>query len=197
MYAHDAVHVEKVNGLTIRIKHDYDNSAESPVAEDEAVIFAVLHRRYLNPAKKRTEGDFNSVDGIEAFIKRNKGPRAKWVVFPLYMYDHGRTVYRCAETVSNPFIGRLPQGHAEFDSGRVGIIALKRSEWGKSKSMYEYAQQVCQTYTQWANGDVYGYVIEDADGEEVNSCWGFIGMESALDDARTFAKQVPATTEAK
>jgi hypothetical protein len=32
-----------------------------------------------------------------------------------------------------------------------------------------------QLFEDWAFGNVYGYVIEDADGEEVSSCWGFYG----------------------
>lgn len=27
------------------------------------------------------------------------------------------------------------------------------------------------------NGDVWGYIIEDKDGEQVESCWGFYGYD--------------------
>lgn len=30
-------------------------------------------------------------------------------------------------------------------------------------------------YQAWAFGDVYGYVIEDSNGDELESCWGFYG----------------------
>lgn len=33
------------------------------------------------------------------------------------------------------------------------------------------------TYEEWCLGDVYGYVVEDADEEDVDSCWGFYGDE--------------------
>lgn len=30
-------------------------------------------------------------------------------------------------------------------------------------------------FEQWAEGDVYGFVVEDATGDTVDSCWGFYG----------------------
>lgn len=30
-----------------------------------------------------------------------------------------------------------------------------------------------ETYTNYCNGNVYGYVIENEDGEHVDSCWGY------------------------
>ena len=41
-------------------------------------------------------------------------------------------------------------------------------------------------YDQYLTGQVYGYVIEDEDGDHVDSCWGFIG---GLDYVRTSAKE--------
>ena len=32
-------------------------------------------------------------------------------------------------------------------------------------------------YKWWAFGDVYGYTIEDEDGEQIDSCWGFYGPD--------------------
>jgi hypothetical protein len=48
-------------------------------------------------------------------------------------------------------------------------------------------------YTAWAWGDVFGYVIETADGRDLDSCWGYYGgdlgesglEESALDAAES------------
>lgn len=41
-------------------------------------------------------------------------------------------------------------------------------------------------YNYWTNGEVYGYIIKNANGEEVDSCWGFYGwddVEEAAEDA--------------
>lgn len=34
-------------------------------------------------------------------------------------------------------------------------------------------------YSKWADGECFGYVITDRNGDDVDSCWGFIGREYA------------------
>ena len=52
-----------------------------------------------------------------------------------------------------------------------------------------------EEYAAWATGDCYGYVIEDENGDELDSCWGFYGMEYAIESAKESARSqryVPA-----
>ena len=42
-----------------------------------------------------------------------------------------------------------------------------------------------ETYSQYLEGDVYCFTVEDADGETVESCGGFYGMESAKDEVNS------------
>ena len=37
-------------------------------------------------------------------------------------------------------------------------------------------------WRQYLEGDVYGYMIEDASGEHIDSCWGFYGREYAIQE---------------
>jgi hypothetical protein len=32
-----------------------------------------------------------------------------------------------------------------------------------------------KTFNQWLNGECYGYQLEDEEGNETDSCWGYIG----------------------
>ena len=50
-----------------------------------------------------------------------------------------------------------------------------------------YAQRVAETYTEWANGECYGYILHDADGHEIDSCWGFIGRDAVVAEAQEAA----------
>jgi hypothetical protein len=40
-------------------------------------------------------------------------------------------------------------------------------------------------YQSWAAGECYGVIVTDADGEAVDSCWGFIGTDYAEKLARS------------
>ena len=42
-----------------------------------------------------------------------------------------------------------------------------------------------EDYQKWGNGDVWGYIIEDEDGDDMEeSCWGFYGTEECLAEAQ-------------
>lgn len=78
-----------------------------------------------------------------------------------------------------------------------GQDGLSRRDW-----MVKQAESACETYTQWCNGDVYGYNVEayelrkDDDGEPYDvdsdcrretpvfedSCWGFYGIDSVKEE---------------
>lgn len=101
-------------------------------------------------------------DAVTAWERENA---EGWFTIPLFLYDHSGTIYRVGH--SNPF-------HCPWDSGRVGIIALRRADWADGNAsnevLAEYAQSVAEAYTGWANGECYGYVLQDDAGHERDSC---------------------------
>ena len=44
-----------------------------------------------------------------------------------------------------------------------------------------YARGMMESFTDWCNGNCFGYVLEDESGEEIDSCWGFIGDDHIID----------------
>lgn len=94
----------------------------------------------------------------------------------LYRYEHSGVAYS-----TGPF-------GDPWDSGQVGyIVAMRKDvekEWGKDKAdtkevrdlVWQNMQGEVEALSQWANGEVYGFVITDDDtDEEIDSCWGFFG----------------------
>lgn len=39
------------------------------------------------------------------------------------------------------------------------------------------ARSILEEYNDWVNGSVYGFCIEDENGDEEDSCWGYYGWE--------------------
>ena len=161
-------------GLHAAIYHDTD--AGQPFAEDEAVRIVVLHRRHIDPA---AGGCGRDPDEVAAWQRENA---VEWFTIQLFLYDHGSVAYAVGQT--NPF-------HCPWDSGRVGIIALRRADWGNGQesdaTLAAYAQSLADTYTEWANGECYGYVLYGPGGEERDSCWGFIGFDAVREEAAAAA----------
>jgi hypothetical protein len=124
------------------------------------------------------------MEGYEEML--NDAKKQGDLVIPFYAYIHGN-VALSLET----FYGKLPQGHAYFDSGRAGTVIVRRKkmleEFGKKvftkklkEKAYKYAKSEIETYNQYFQGDVYGYVI-DEDGD---SCWGYYGVEDCIEQAK-------------
>lgn len=42
-------------------------------------------------------------------------------------------------------------------------------------------------YETWSNGGVWGFIVEDQDGEGLDSCWGFYGDETCIEQAKESA----------
>lgn len=110
---------------------------------NDMVQIVVLHRRYADPSK----GILGSTPPeVQAWVEENQ---EGWVVIPLWLYDHSGTVYRVG--YENPF-------HCPWDSGQVGIVALRRAAWDPADDMsleafFELAVEIAEDYTEWANSD--------------------------------------------
>ena len=150
---------------------EQDNDCDSPLDNDEAVKFAILHRRYNNPAPECG----SDPEGVAQWAKDNE---AEWDAFPLFLYDHSSVTYKPSRTDANPF-------GCPWDSGRVGYVFVKKSE---VPDTFHTAEVMAEEYTRWCNGDCWGYIIEDEDGEQLDSCWGFIGEEYAVECMREAAE---------
>lgn len=154
--------------MMIRIEHDPD--PESPRrAFDNVGTFWTEHRRYCSPDPIPHQTITDSIKAMfGSWSKFDRG--CVWL--PVYLYDHSGVAYR-----TTPF-------SCPWDSGQVGIIFATnqkcREEWGahyRRKARAYLAGEV-EEYSTWANGEVYGYVVEDEAGTEIESCWGFYGHDA-------------------
>lgn len=103
------------------------------------------------------------------------------VVLPLYLYDHSGI------TIST---GRFS---CPWDSGQVGFIYMTKAEIdehfdGDAEKAKACLQSEVEEYDQYLTGDVYGCVIEDDNGDNIESCWGFFGLEYAIEEGRSMLK---------
>lgn len=150
-----------------------DESPESPRAWDNLGTMACFHRRYNLGDPPEME-----IEEIEAGLESGE-----LIGLPLYLYDHGGITMR-----TGPFSD-------PWDSGRVGYIYVHKTdalkEWGRKRlspylrrKVLEVLNGEVQVYDEFITGQVYGYVVTGPDGEHRDSCWGFFGLEYAIDEAR-------------
>lgn len=132
---------------------------------------------------------------------------------PLSYYEHGLCRWSVqGDTVAGEefrFDGARMAGVWVPDELALANIDAKGTDTATRRArLIEYAKNIVETYTQWCNGEVYGYTTElyklalDEDGDaieereyyekhssslEENSCWGFYGMDYAKLEATAAA----------
>lgn len=182
IYGDESLEEIEYKGHTITIKQD-SAPCESPRDWDNLGIMAIIHSRY-------TLGDTHAMNARQLLrICDSKDV----VALPIFMLDHsGITI-------------RTSRFDCPWDSGQCGIIyvtkAAIRQEYGWKRVSAKRAGAVrgrligeVSTYDLFIRGEVYGYEITDAEGDCVDSCWGFIteDIDVVIQEAKDF---VDAETE--
>lgn len=142
---------------TIRIMRD--ESAECPNSNSNWTLYS-FNRRHRD--SKDRDSFFTDGELDEEY----KAKLAVGLAFLLDCSEHGNCNWEVRSREERD------HDHADgilvFEGGADDIPADAREKSAKG---------FCETYTCWANGEVYGYIVEDSYGEHVDSCWGFYGND--------------------
>jgi len=170
-------------GHTITIENDDDSN--SPREDDNLGTMLCRHKSYnlgdVEESKKIPWGDFESWKDAENYIYKKYDVA---ILLPVFMYDHSGLAFNTTGFSCG------------WDSGQVGFILIEKSKVRKEYSVKRigkklldqvkgYLKQEVKTYSQWHEGDVYGYTITDKNGDEVESCWGFYGYDYVKEQAES------------
>lgn len=99
-----------------------------------------------------------------------------YTCLPLYLYDHsGLTIS------TTPFT-------CLWDSGQVGWIFMsqKRAKEEGIDNPKSVLEAEVKEYDCYLLGEVYGYIVKDSEGNEIDSCWGFLlSIEDVVEEAKS------------
>lgn len=122
--------------------------------------------------------------------QRDEEPLALWL--PVYLYNHSGLALS-----TTPFPNR-------WDSGQVGFIVATQKDVRAFFGVARISKRVrtlafgrleaeVETYHQYLSGDVWDYLVEDEDGEIVDSLSGMYGFEYATEMAERALAHVQET----
>lgn len=212
MSHNDAIHEEEYKGLNIYIVHDDDPQTCDPMDWDMLGKQVYWHRRMnLGHCYKETR-KYSPEDWLEHYIESDKDLYEEWednysgnmgylpyllevfqeknLVIPVSAYEHGGITISAS--------GRRA-GWDSFDSEQLGFVYASHEDIKKefnvkrlTKKVLERAEKILRAeveeYDSYLTGQVYGFIIEDENGEQLDSCWGFVGdYKYCLEDARRSA----------
>lgn len=126
------------------------------------------------------EGSMNNADLFAAV-------QESYYVQPLYLYDHGGLSISMGSFADS------------WDSGQVGWITLRKDVAAKElrtpgegetpeSVALECMEAEVEEYDQYLTGDVWGAVVEDENGDELESCWGMYGSDYAETEMQMMAE---------
>ena len=148
------------------------------------------HKRYEWPNDAGL--DFGAFTGWVAIATELRVNHDALIIETVYAYEHSGIAFKTGER-TYPFSD-------QWDSGVAGLAYVTRRTWQETEGRpwtgsdadqaraRELIAAEVEAYGQWANGECYGYVITNEYGEQVASCWGFIGRESVTEAAKEAAE---------
>lgn len=169
-----------------KIKIVVDSSPSNPRLDFDCLGFMLtknyIENKFFNKAKDvLLSKDYESVlehkrDARE--IKKIIQKTNQFLIFDLYRYEHGNVIFKVAD--SNPF-------NCQFDSGLCGWVVVAKNDVRKEFSCTRISQKLndkikkvingeMEQYTNYCNGEVYGFQYIDSEGDE-DSCYGFFGYD--------------------
>ena len=188
----NAIEEFEVNGLNVKIYPD-ENPVNPRVDWDNDDVMVCFHRRYQLGDAKGTKHDysskdFNGWDELEDQICKDNDVLE---ILPIYMLDHSGI------TISTTDF------NDRWDSGQVGFIFITKEEARKSHMVKKLSKKVkeqvhknllcsIEVYDQYISNEIYGHVIEDKDGNVIESSWGYFGLKDAIEEAKSIANHSKA-----
>ena len=158
-----------------------DEACESPREWDNLTIIVTIKNNHNDI------GDIqeNSSEELRELLEDKK---AKFAM-PLYIYEHSGMALKCFEDktmVGYPY-------NDQWDAGCIGMVftteaLLKEAGLFNStkKEIIEYMKAEVDTYSQWCNGECYGFRLSkwskcdkcnQLEDKEIDSCFGYYGYD--------------------
>lgn len=146
----------------------FDWLTRKQIIEHKELILDVLG---YDSWRSAVRGSFYVEKDVEAYIRECLGN----------LDDSERLEALCSlyNACGIPAVLKGVTGYSQGDSADVLAVATPEFQEacgnGSDFDWIESLKGSIQLFEDWAFGNVYGYQVLDADGEEVDSCWGFYG----------------------
>jgi hypothetical protein len=182
----EAIETKQIGEYNIEIIPE--EHPENPREWDNLGTMVCFHGSYnLGDEHEYRHQDYSGWEEMKNAIIKNEDVA---VILPLYLYDHSGITMNTTGF------------HCPWDSGQVGFIFISkekaRKEYGYKRvsnklkeRLAEYLKAEVGTYDQYLIGDVYGYRITKGE-EELDSCWGYFGTDSCMEEAESMVKYMEA-----
>lgn len=171
MSENNPIETFEVEGYIVSIYHDTEYGDHDPRNWPNTGTMACYHSRYSLGDPPKSQPSIVELEEILA--------RPGTIALPLYLYDHSGLSMSAGKD-QWPF-------NCPWDSGKVGYIYVTaediRQHWKweriterRRAFIEEVLQREVAVYDSYLRGEIYGWTVcTKDDGEQVDSCWGYVG----------------------
>lgn len=149
-----------------------DIFAENPRDEENLGTIACIKNRYF------TGDEIISISDIE-FILTNEA----YIALPVFAYVHSNIMLNTVGFQCPWDSGQIGCIYIAKDKAR-NIFNIKRVTKNFRKKITSFLSQEIEIMNHYLNGDVFGYIIKDGTGKEIDSCWGYYGAADTISAAQ-------------
>lgn len=178
MLEHITSRLKLLTERPVELVIEFDTDVPNPLGPEDGlgwkiVSFGRSHSNFEDPEKEgyfvRDKGTGALQNSPELQTKLDNG-----TAFILSYFEHGNCIWFRRGSKHLPDMC--------WDGVGVAGILLAPDDWvpyvpegEKPTSREEIVDSILEEYTNWCNGNVYGYEILNDECDTLDSCWGFIG----------------------
>lgn len=171
---------ETIEYKDLKINIEQDDLPQSPNDWDDEELFLVaFHRQFSVERQGFSKQDVADIFSKEPESDNYKEITEKYHVFPLVAYIHSGVSLALAN--EGKFVD------INFDTSQLGAVFVSKAMEASCDAARDAARELVNTWNQYLEGDVWGYVVKDKDGNDLSSCWGYYGKDEAIAAAKESA----------
>lgn len=162
-----------------------DDSPESPRTWENLGKFISCDTRRTSPDNDTTLLNIvkltgtiatNTEDHIKLIKKEiEKNGDEVFAIYPVSTYEHASITFKLYNYFGCDYSNNSFYIITKNDLRRYGIEA------SDTKKVEGIIEEELKTYTKWANGEVYGFILYDDQGDVLDSCYGFYDIADIKD----------------
>ena len=163
--------------LKYRIEQDTDADSPSSWGDNGDCFIVAKHNLFYIPESGQKTIPYSANELV------NKYKATHWI-FPLEAYIHSGVILALSGE------GNFPD--RQWDVSQLGFVFVSKKNWRLNKSARKAALGLIASWNQYLSGDVWGYIIEDESGNEIDSLWGMYGREWCETEAKHAIELTPS-----
>ncbi len=185
----EAIKIIDFKGLVIKIFQDPDPLPPDDGDKNDSLFLVHYHRDF----EVRRDEIISKDDLIRWYNGETIEAEKVFHIFLTKAYIHSGITLALEES------GRTFPDE-RWDVSRCGCVLVRKTEAKAKKKALKMASQLIERWNDCLSGNVYGYMLENKDGEVLDSCWGFYGdfeKSGLIGEAKEAAESVASDLIAK